>query len=315
MSVNRDAVLVTGGAGFIGSHTVERLLERGCKVRVLDNLSSGKRQNLPLEHPGLELMIGDTTNPVDVQAAMLGMQRCLHLAAQVSVDRSIQDPAGSCKQNILAFVNVLDAAVRQGIGRLVFASSAAVYGNPHSLPIDESAALAPISPYGLEKQVDEQYARLFGQLHGLSCFGVRYFNVYGPRQDPASHYAGVISIFVARMQQGKSVTIFGDGGQSRDFIYVGDVARANEAALFSDVEGVCNVATGSSITLLDLVRQLEAFADCSDVHFEPARSGDIRKSAASVERLSELLGMSADTLPEQGLRLLWDSCMAEQGQA
>ncbi|MDX8406984.1 MAG: NAD-dependent epimerase/dehydratase family protein [Mariprofundaceae bacterium] len=315
MSVNRDAVLVTGGAGFIGSHTVERLLKRGCSVRVLDNLSSGKRQNLPLDHAGLELMVGDTTNADDVRAAMSGMQRCLHLAAQVSVDRSIQEPAASCKQNILAFVNVLDAARHQGLGRVVYASSAAVYGNPQSLPIDETATLAPISPYGLEKQVNEQYARLFAQLYGLSCFGVRYFNVYGPRQDPASHYAGVISIFVARMQQGKPVTIFGDGSQSRDFIYVGDVARANEAALFSDADGVCNVATGSSITLLDLVRQLEVFAGSSDVHFAAARSGDIRESAASVERMTELLGKRAGTLPEQGLRLLWDACLAEQGQA
>ncbi len=198
-----DGVLVTGGAGFIGSHTVERLLGRGCRVRVLDNLSTGKRKNLPLEHPELELMVGDITNSDDVRVAMQGMQRCLHLAAQVSVDRSIQDPAFSCQQNILGFVNILSAASHQNIKRLVYASSAAVYGNPQSLPIEESAVLAPISPYGLEKQVDEQYARLFGQLHGLSHFGVRYFNVYGPRQDPSSHYAGVISIFVARMQRGR----------------------------------------------------------------------------------------------------------------
>jgi len=305
----REKILVTGGAGFIGSHTVERLLQQGFMVRVLDNLSSGKADNLPMQHPELELMVGDITCADDVDAAMQGVDRCLHLAAQVSVDRSIKDPAFSCQQNILGFVNVLNAATLHGVKRVVYASSAAVYGNPHKLPIDESSILAPISPYGLEKQVDEQYAELFYKLYGLSCFGVRYFNVYGPRQDPASHYAGVISIFVSRLQQAKGITIYGDGQQSRDFIYVADVARANEAALLGKKDGVCNVATGKSITLLDLVSTLSVFSGGSDLSFADARNGDIRDSAADVTHMQEVLGISAKTLPEEGLRTLWDATL------
>jgi len=315
MGGSGENILVTGGAGFIGSHTVDRLLGRGCHVRILDNLTTGKRANLPPDHPRLELMVGDITDPTDVDTAMQGMNRCLHLAAQVSVDRSVKEPGFSCQQNILGFVNVLDAAVKHGLRRVVYASSAAVYGNPESLPIDETARLKPISPYGLEKQMNEQYADLFQRMHGLSCFGVRYFNVYGPRQDPSSHYAGVISIFVSRMLRGEGVTIFGDGGQSRDFIYVGDVARANEAALFSKAPGVCNIATGSSITLLELVHLLSGFSDGCDISHAPPRDGDIRESAASVSRMSELLELHAETLPEEGLRLLWNACAEEmQGE-
>jgi len=303
-----DHILVTGGAGFIGSHSVERLLARGCKVRVLDNLSAGKRENLPLDHPNLELMVGDICQPEDVQAAMQGVDRCLHLAAQVSVDLSIKDSGFSCQQNILGFVNVLEAAVKQNIKRVVYASSAAIYGNPKTLPISEAAAApSPISPYGLEKQVDEQYASLFHGLHDLSCFGVRYFNVYGPRQDPSSHYAGVISIFVARLQQSETINIFGDGKQTRDFIYVGDVARANEAALFGEHHGVCNVATGHSITLLDLADILGSFSAPPNIKFQPARDGDIRLSAANVEHMHHQLGIQAETSPQDGLRRLWDA--------
>ncbi len=305
-----ESVLVTGGAGFIGSHTVERLLARGCRVRVLDNLSSGTRANLPMDHAGLELLEGDVTDADVVSVAMQGMEYCLHLAAQVSVDRSVREPAFSCRQNVLGFVHVLDAVRRHGVRRLIYASSAAVYGNPVSLPVSEEAEPVPISPYGLEKQIDEQYAALFERLHGLSSLGLRYFNVYGPRQDPSSHYAGVISIFVSRLQRGEAITIYGDGSQSRDFIYVGDVARANERALFGHATGVCNVATGRSLTLLELVHLLSKFSGCCETDFRPPRDGDIHDSLADVNRMAAWLAMRAETPPEEGLRLLWDACTA-----
>ena len=299
-------ILVTGGAGFIGSHSVDLLLQHGFKVRVLDNLSSGKRSNLPLSNPNLELCIGDVTCFEDVEAAMQGMDACLHLAAQVSVVVSIQDPVLSCQQNILGFTSVMHAAAKSSIKRLVYASSAAAYGQPARLPIDESAVLAPISPYGLEKSVNEQYAAMAHDLYSLSSLGLRYFNVYGPRQDPASSYAGVISIFMERIQQDKAITIYGDGSQSRDFIYVGDVARANVAALLSNAQGACNVATGHSITLLDLVSIISSFAGPAKVNFAKARDGDIRLSAASVQKMHKWLDIEAEVSPEQGLRKLWE---------
>jgi len=306
-----ESILVTGGAGFIGSHSVDLLLQEGFKVRVLDNLSSGKRLNLPLSHPNLELQIGDVACIDDVSMAMHGMDRCLHLAAQVSVAVSIENPALSCQQNILGFSCVMQAAVEHGIKRLVYASSAAVYGDPLCLPIDESAILAPISPYGLEKKVNEQYAELAQSLYGLSSFGLRYFNVYGPRQDPSSSYAGVISIFMERMQQGQSITVYGDGLQSRDFIYVGDVARANVAALLGSSAGVANVATGNSITLLNLIDIIASFSDKVDVHFAEQREGDIRLSSASVALMSKVFDFSATVLPEQGLQKLWNVSYGE----
>ena len=299
-------VLVTGGAGFIGSHSVDLLLQKGFFVRVLDNLSSGKRENLPVIHPNLELCIGDVSCSDDVNAAMQGMDACLHLAAQVSVAASIKDPVYSCQQNILGFSCVMHAASLHHVTRLVYASSAAVYGQPTDLPICEASKLAPISPYGLEKQVNEQYAALAHNLYSLSSLGLRYFNVYGPRQDPSSSYAGVISIFMSQMQKGEAVTIYGDGSQSRDFIFVGDVARANVAALESNFVGACNVATGNTITLLQLVEVIASFAGDVGINFSEVREGDIRLSAASVKVMHEVLQLSAQTSPEQGLRKLWD---------
>jgi len=302
-------ILVTGGAGFIGSHSVERLLARGCRVRVLDNLSDGKRGNLPLNHPNLELMIGDITNPDDVDAAMDGMHRCLHLAAQTSVPKSVQSPEFSCKQNILGFVQVLNGCQRHQVKRLVYASSAAVYGDPEMLPVKESSPVSPTSPYGLEKQVNEQYAALYRHLYGFSSMGMRYFNVYGPRQDPASSYAGVISIFVSQFQQGKTITIYGDGKQSRDFIYVGDIARMNEAALMNEYSGVCSIATGHSITLLELTDVLSAFTRNPRIRFAPVRDGDISASEADISLMKETFDIVPDTRLEDGLRMLWNATL------
>ena len=299
-------MLVTGGAGFIGSHSVEALLNAGFRVTVLDDFSSGRRENLP-SHPRLDVIPGDIRDAATVAAAMPGITRVLHLAAQVSVTASVADPVVSASRNFTGFLNVLDAARRAKVSRFVYASSAAVYGTPEQLPLDESSLVAPLSPYGLEKSINDQYAALFARLYGISCLGLRYFNVYGPRQDPSSPYAGVISIFAERAQAGKPLTIFGDGGQTRDFIYVGDVARTNAAALQGTETGLCNVATGVSVTLLDLVNAIEANLDRSiAVQFAPARDGDIRLSASRNERLVAKLGVSGFTPLKAGLKALLD---------
>lgn len=299
------SVFVTGGAGFIGSHAVERLLDEGATVTVYDNFSSGRRSNLPI-HPKLSIIEGDIADLQSVRQAMAGADRALHLAAQVSVQASLQDPSFSCHNNILGFVNVLQAAAELGVRRVVYASSAAVYGVPEGLPLDEASPVAPISPYGLEKLVNDQYAALFERIHGLSTLGLRFFNVYGPRQDPASPYAGVISRFAQRYAAGLPLKIFGDGGQTRDFIYVVDVARIIAAALASDAAGVCNVGTGASVTLLDLVVALEQIGGRpAEVVHEPPQAGDIRDSATTTtDRLRERFGEQAFTPLYQGLKSL-----------
>jgi UDP-glucose 4-epimerase len=299
-------VLVTGGAGFIGSHTVDLLLERGISVRVLDNLSAGKRSNLPVDDPGLECLEGDIRDSRDVARAVEGVTHVLHLAAQVSVVNSLEDPPNSADHNIMGFVVVLDAARHAGVERFVYASSAAIYGTPEHLPLDESAPLAPLSPYGLEKQVDEQYAALFHDHWGISTLGMRYFNVFGPRQDPSSPYAGVISLFASRIRAGEPLTVFGDGRQTRDFVYVRDVARANVAALTSGHNGACNVATGTTVTLLDVIDALGSVTGRKpEVSFLPPREGDIRDSSAAVDTLQRELGVNAETTLAEGLdRLL-----------
>lgn len=298
-------VLVTGGAGFIGSHSVDTLLAQNIPVRVLDNLSSGRRENLPPDHPLLELVIGDIRDAAAVKLAMQGCSHCLHLAAQVSVTHSLNDPRASADTNVLGFVTVMEAVRAARIQRFVYASSAAVYGDPHELPLTEDADLDPLSPYGLEKLINERYADLYRRLHKLSAFGLRFFNVFGPRQDPQSPYAGVIALFAKRLQSGQTLPVFGDGQQTRDFILVGDVARANVAALEAEVNGVCNVATGHSVTLLTLIDTLgRLYGAQPEIKFLPPRDGDIQRSAADPSRLERLLGIRAGTTLEQGLKTL-----------
>lgn len=303
-----EKVLITGGAGFIGSHTSDLLLEQGISIRILDNLSSGHRRNLPARHPLLEFIEGDITDAAAVRDAMDGVSHCLHLAAQVSVAASLEDPAFSAEQNILGYINVLDAARKAGIERLVYASSAAVYGDPPELPVHEDAAVKQLSPYGLEKQINEYYADLYHRLYNVSSLGMRYFNVFGPRQDPKSPYAGVISIFVERMAAGQPVTVLGDGNQTRDFIYVRDVARANLAALQGSFQGACNVATGQSRSLLDLIDALSALTGSkARINYSKARTGDIVHSSADTSRMTRELGLEAETALEDGLSALLGS--------
>jgi len=298
-------ILVTGGAGFIGSHTIDHLLEHDQQVIVLDNFSSGHRHNLPLEHPRLEVIEGDIRDASVVGNAAEGITHCLHLAAQVSVVKSLEDPADSAAQNILGFLNVLNAANNNKVKRFVYASSAAAYGNPITLPLKETMQLKPESPYGLEKQVNELYAALFRSLYDISTCGLRYFNVYGPRQDPKSQYTGVIALFSDAIQSKQPLKIYGDGLQTRDFIYVNDVVHANVAALNSDYQGVVNVATGKTVSLLELIEVLEKIAGYkSDKQFKSAREGDIEHSAASTTVLNTALNVDARHSLEEGLREL-----------
>lgn len=300
-----QSILVTGGAGFIGSHTVDALLAKGFRVRVFDNLSSGKRSNLP-EHAALEFIEGDIRDPAAVRLAMSNINAVLHLAAQVSVQSSIEQPVESSEINVRGFLNVLDAARQTGIKRVVYASSAAVYGLPSELPLREVALTRPMSPYGLEKLINDQYAALYDALYGMTCLGMRYFNVYGPRQDPKSPYAGVISKFNDAARANQGLKVFGDGLQTRDFVYVGDVAQSNVAALAGDLQGVCNIGTGRSVTLLQMIDALrEVVGGRLPVEHMPERSGDIRDSCAVVGKMNQSLKITAQVSLVDGLRSLW----------
>jgi UDP-glucose 4-epimerase len=301
-------VLITGGAGFIGSHTADLLLSQGISVRVLDNLSSGFRHNLPASHDLLEFVEGDIRDKKLVNECMHGVTHCLHLAAQVSVVASLEDPEFSAQQNIIGFLNVLEAVKNHQVKKLVYASSAAVYGEPSVIPLPENAEKTQLSPYGLEKQVNEQYAALYHQLYQVSSLGQRFFNVFGPRQDPKSPYAGVIALFVDRISQQLPLTVFGDGQQTRDFIYVGDVARANVAALQSELQGACNIATSVKTSLLDLIDVLSQITgNHPDVTHDQPREGDIQHSLAVTDKMNHQLGVIAEVSLKQGLMNLIQS--------
>lgn len=301
-------ILITGGAGFIGSHTAEALLARGVHVRVLDNFSNGQLANLPAAARAsgqLSVLEGDVRDAHAVDAAVLGMDAVLHLAAQVSVQRSVAEPVASSGHNITGFLHVLDAVRKHRVPRLVYASSAAVYGIPASLPLSEDATALPLSPYGLEKLINDQYSALFRTLYNVSSVGMRYFNVYGPRQDPASPYAGVISKFANGLQTGAPLRVFGDGSQTRDFVYVGDVAQANVRALEATVQGVLNVGTGHSVSLLQLIDTMaQAFEATPEVRHEPAAPGDIPHSATTTTRLAQALAWQPATPLLDGLGAL-----------
>lgn len=300
-----EKVLIVGGAGFIGSHTADILMEQGVPVRILDNLSSGHRSNLPDTHPLMEFIEGDMRDADTVKAAMQGISHVVHLAAQVSVVASLEDPQFSAQQNIIGYLNVLDAAKNAGVKRMVYASSAAIYGEPHSLPLTEDVPMQQLSPYGLEKKVNEDYADLYHRLYGFSALGMRFFNVYGPRQDPKSPYAGVIALFMDRIKDQLPLTVNGDGEHTRDFIYVRDVARTNVAALGVDVLGGCNVATGKKTSLNDLIKVLsEITGNTAEVSYGPEREGDIVHSLADPAKMNTAIGVIAETDLKTGLTKL-----------
>ncbi len=305
-----DRVLVTGGCGFIGSHVVERLLDSGYRVVVLDDLSTGFEANIPANNPSLTLIRGCVTDEKTVVAATKGVEAVIHLAAVVSVQASIEKPAETHRVNMGGTLTALNAATICGVKRFLFASSAAIYGNVGSKAADEVACPEPQTPYGFDKLASEQYVRFYGQRYEMNTTSLRLFNVYGPRQDPGSDYAGVISRFVESVFTSRRVTIHGDGQQSRDFVYVGDVARVFVDLLpQSDVQNQSiNVGTGSARTLLDVISALEQLSGANfEATHSAERPGDIRYSQADITRLQKALGYSPATDLFTGLSSLIES--------
>jgi UDP-glucose 4-epimerase len=300
--------LVTGGAGFIGSHLVQALLARGDNVRVLDNFSTGKRENLPIMQVAdvrYELFEGDLRDAALVQRAVKDVEVIFHEAAFVSVPQSMDEPQTCFDVNVRGTEILLEAARKAGVRRVVFASSAAVYGDADALPLEESTPLRSLSPYAASKQIKEIYADLYTRAFGLEVVGLRYFNVYGPRQRPDSMYAAAVPIFVRRMLDNKPITIFGDGGQTRDLIYVGDVVRANLIASVHPAGPgrAFNVCTGIETRLLDLVDILvELFPGAPATEFTAPRPGDIYRSVGSAQAAAQALGFRAETSLLEGLK-------------
>ncbi|RME88885.1 MAG: SDR family oxidoreductase [Anaerolineae bacterium] len=302
--------LVTGGAGFIGSHIVAALLKDGGEVRVLDNFSTGRRENLDGLGDGLEILEGDLRDPDAVTAAVRDVDVVFHEAAFVSVPASLDDPQTCLEVNVTGTANLLEAARRAGVRRLVLASSAAVYGDSEDLPLSEETPPRPLSPYAASKLVDEIYAALYTHAFDLEVVALRYFNVFGPRQSPETEYAAAVPIFIHRLLRGEPVTIFGDGGQTRDLIYVADVVRANLlAAEHPQAPGhVFNICTGRETRLLDLVDVLmRLFPGAPQPRFTAPRPGDIYRSVGDPTRAAQVLGFRARTSLEEGLKetLAW----------
>jgi nucleoside-diphosphate-sugar epimerase len=305
--------LVTGGAGFIGSHLVRALLERGDRVVVLDNFASGRRSNLDELAGEIELVEGDLRSYERVHAAMGGVELVFHEGALPSVPRSVQDPLTTNEVNVGGTLNVLLAARDEGARRVVFASSSSVYGDADGARRSETQRPQPLSPYGVAKLAAESYCRAFWQVYGLETVSLRYFNVFGPRQDPSSQYAAVVPRFIARLLEGKPPVVYGDGNQSRDFTYVGNVVAGNLlAASTPNVAGeVLNVATGGSLTVNDLSATIQDSlgVDIEPV-YEPARVGEIEHSAADISRATRLLGYEPLQSVEEGIATTIDSLRA-----
>ena len=296
--------LVTGGCGFIGSHLADALVARGHRVRILDDLSTGKRANAPAKS---EVVVGDVADAATVRRAMDGVGGCFHLAAIASVQRSVEAWLPTHRVNLGGTINVLDAAHAAGALPVVYASSAAVYGENPTLPLAESASLAPLSPYGADKAAGELQARTAFAIRHVPSTGLRFFNVFGPRQDPASPYSGVISIFAENLLAGRPLTIFGDGQQSRDFVFVADVVRALLAAMDRQDAGarIFNVGRGERISLLRLIAALErAVGRKAVVRHAPARPGDVRHSQCDPAGMRAGLGFAAKVGLEEGLASL-----------
>ncbi len=297
--------LVTGGAGFIGSNIVEELVRRGEKVRVLDNFSTGKQENIAPFLKDIELIEGDLRHLDTVRQAVENVDYILHQGAIPSVPKSIDNPLDTDEANVRGTLNLLVAARDAGVKRVVYASSSAVYGDTPTLPKTEEMKPEPLSPYAVSKLAGEHYCQVFYQVYGLETVALRYFNVFGPRQDPASQYAAVIPKFVTAMLKGEQPTIYGDGEQSRDFSYVTNVVQANLlAATAPDVGGqVFNIACGQRYNLLELVATINRIlgTDIAPLH-TPPRAGDIKHSLADIARAREMLGYQVEVEFEEGLR-------------
>jgi UDP-glucose 4-epimerase len=293
-------VAVTGGAGFIGSHTVDRLVQDGHQVVVLDDFSTGKPENLArwAKDDRVEVVAVDVADGLFAPLAAVTnrrgpVRRIVHLAAQTAVTRSITNPLLDVRVNYVGTLQVLEYARTTGVEKVVFSSSAAVYGDVAELPVRETLPTNPVSPYGIDKRASEMLLYYYSSVHGVAATALRFFNVYGPRQDPASPYSGVISIFADRAMAGSTLTIFGDGEQTRDFIYVGDISRAIVTACLSDAgdRAVINLGTGVETTVNQLARTVvDLCKSSSSITRAPSRAGEILRSVACIDRAREVFG-------------------------
>ena len=301
--------LVTGGAGFIGSHISDRLLADGHRVRILDNFSTGKQENIP-DSADVEVIEGDVGNYDTVRTAMEQVDIVYHEAAIASVAETVGNPLASERINYRGTLNILEAARHAGVKRVMLACSAAVYGDLPELPKQESMAVKPLSPYAVDKLASEQACQMYTHLYGLETVSLRYFNVFGPRQDPSSPYSGVISIFSDYLGQGKQPTVYGDGEQTRDFVYVSDVVEANIKAATSPAAAgkAINIATGGKLSINEL---LKTVCDLKGQPFKPiykpGRQGDIKHSRADISAAREYLDWEPVVAFEDGLRKLLES--------
>ena len=295
--------LVTGGAGFIGSHLAERLVAEGFEVRILDDFSSGRPGNLEGFRAAVELIEGDLRDSALLARAVEGIEVVFHEAAVPSVPRSVAEPERTNDVNVTGTLSVLEHARQAGVRRVVFAASSSAYGDTPVLPKVETMPTLPLSPYALQKVTGEQYCKLYTELYGLETVALRYFNVYGPRQNPESEYAAVIPKFVTASLEGRPAQIYGDGEQTRDFTYVADVVQANllAADAAAAVGQVMNVAGGGRVSLNQLLSHIRELCGGEEPVYHPARQGDVRDSQADVERARELLGFEVQTPIETGL--------------
>ena len=304
-ALRNKRVLVTGGAGFIGSNLIESLLNYDNQVTCLDNFSTGKRENIKDSSSDIELVEGDLRDLQTVRNAVKGMHLILHQGALPSVPKSVADPLTTNAVNIAGTLNILVAARDEGISRVVYAASSSAYGDSPVLPKVETMSPNPLSPYAIQKHVGEQYCKVFYELYGLETVALRYFNAFGPRQDPASEYAAVIPRFITALAKGQSPTIYGDGEQTRDFTYVENVVRANlVAARRPGIGGeMMNIASGTRCSLKELLRVLQKImqTDIEPIYADP-RPGDVKDSLADIRKSQMLLGYTPNVPFDEGLR-------------
>ena len=296
--------LVTGGAGFIGVHIVKRLVEDGVQVRVVDNLSTGQARRLDPLRSAIQFVEGDLAEEAIAREVVDGVDFVLHQAAVPSVQRSVADPVATNRANVTATLNLLEACRKAQVRRIVFAASSSAYGDTEVLPKQEDMPAKPLSPYALQKLIGERYCKLYYQLYGLETVSLRYFNVFGPRQDPNSEYSAVIPKFITRLLGNQPITIYGDGEQSRDFTFIDNVVAANLLALKApNAAGkTCNIGCGERITLNRLVALLEKQVDIkAKVNYAPPKPGDVRHSLADIQRAKAILQYQPKIMLEEGL--------------
>jgi nucleoside-diphosphate-sugar epimerase len=300
-----DRYLITGGAGFIGSHLVKQVVDAGGIVRVVDNLSTGSADRLNQIRESMQLVTGDLADDSVAAEAVKGMDYVLHQAAVPSVQRSVVDPVGTNRSNVTATLNLLENCRKAGVRRFVYAASSSAYGDTEVLPKNEEMPANPLSPYALQKWVGERYCRIYHELYGLETVSLRYFNVFGPRQDPYSEYSAVIPKFITKLLAKEPVTVYGDGEQSRDFTYIDNVIDANLLALRApNAPGeVCNIGCGQRVSLNQLIRILEELLGVrAQVTYAAAKPGDVRHSLADITKATRVLGYVPKTEIEEGLK-------------